>query len=225
MTGPLAEVLAAGAAALGVPLAAGEVETLLAYVRLLEKWSRAYNLTAVAGLEAMVVLHLLDSLAIGPYLRGDRCLDVATGAGLPGLVLAIADPGRRWTVLDSSGKKTRFCRQAVIELGLTSVEVVQARVEDFHPERPFDAVTARAWSRLDEVLGKVTRLVRPGGRILLMKGTHPAAELADLTHPPGAVSVHRLEVPGLAAARHLVVVEVDAAAGPDRSRGLAAGSP
>jgi len=215
MPGPLAEVLASGAAELGVPLAAGQVETLLAYVRLLEKWGRAYNLTAVATPGAMVVRHLLDSLAIGPYLRGERCLDVATGAGLPGLVLAVAYPDRRWTLLDSSGKKTRFCRQAAIELGLATVEVVQARVEHFRPERSFDSVTARAWGRLEEVLGKVTRLVRPGGRILVMKGVYPAAELADLTHPSGPVSVHRLAVPGLAAARHLVVVEVDAPADPD----------
>ncbi len=125
-------------------------------------------------------------------------------------MLAIAGPARGWTLLDSNGKKARFCRQVILELGLAGVEVVQVRVEDYRPERSFDTVTARAWAPLAEVVGRVARLVGPGGRILALKGVLPEAELAGLTEPPGPVSVHRLQVPGLAAARHLVVVRVDA---------------
>ncbi|MCU0937266.1 MAG: 16S rRNA (guanine(527)-N(7))-methyltransferase RsmG [Gammaproteobacteria bacterium] len=193
----LRERLVAGAAELGVPLEAGQVDALLA-------------LTSVTEPGEMVVRHLLDSLAVAPFVAGARCLDVATGAGLPGLVLAVAGPGREWTLLDSNGKKARFCRQAVLELGLREVEVAQARVEDYRPDRPFDTVTARAWAPLAEVVGRVSRLVGPGGRILALKGVLSEAERAGLTDPPGPVSVHRLQVPGLAAVRHLVVVRVDA---------------
>jgi 16S rRNA (guanine527-N7)-methyltransferase len=206
----LRERLLTGAAELGVALADGQVDALLAYLRLLGRWSRAYNLTSVTEPGEMVVRHLLDSLAVAPFVAGARCLDVATGAGLPGLVLAIAGPARGWTLLDSNGKKARFCRQVILELGLAGVEVVQVRVEDYCPERSFDTVTARAWAPLAEVVGRVARLVGPGGRILALKGVLPEAELAGLTEPPGPVSVHRLQVPGLAAARHLVVVRVDA---------------
>lgn len=202
--------LVSGAAELGVPLEEGQVDALLAYLRLLGRWSRAYNLTSVIEPGEMVVRHLLDSLAVAPFVQGRRCLDVATGAGLPGLVLAVAGPAREWTLLDSNGKKARFCRQVVLELGLKQVEVVQSRVEDYLPERPFDTVTARAWAPLVEVVGRVSRLVAAGGRILALKGVLPEAELAGLANPPGPVSVHRLQVPGLAAARHLVVVRVDA---------------
>ena len=212
----LRQQLVSGAAGLGTTLGARQVGDLLGYLRLLERWGRAYNLTSVKEPGEGVTRHLLDSLAVAPYVRGERCLDVATGAGLPGLVLAVADDRRAWTLLDSAGKKTRFCRQAVLELGLANVEVVQSRVEDFHPERPYDTVTARAWAPLAEVVRQVARLVRPGGRILALKGTLPEAELAELVDPRGPVSVHRLQVPGLRAERHLVVVQVEAAAGPGR---------
>ena len=144
--------LVSGAAELGIALGARQVEDLLGYLRLLEHWGRAYNLTSVKEPGERVTRHLLDSLAVAPYVRGERCLDVATGAGLPGLVLAVADGGRAWTLLDSAGKKTRFCRQVVLELGLKNVEVVQSRVEDFRPDRPYDTVTARAWAPLAEVV-------------------------------------------------------------------------
>lgn len=208
--------LVSGAAELGIALGARQVEDLLGYLRLLEHWGRAYNLTSVKEPGERVTRHLLDSLAVAPYVRGERCLDVATGAGLPGLVLAVADGGRMWTLLDSAGKKTRFCRQVVLELGLKNVEVVQSRVEDFRPDRPYDTVTARAWAPLAEVVRQAARLVRRGGRILALKGVLPQAELAELVDPPGPVSVHRLQVPGLGAERHLVVVQVEAAAGPGR---------
>lgn len=208
MTGdPIAASIEAGATALGLALAPDRLADLVAYLRLLQRWNRTYNLTAVATPEEMVVRHVLDSLALWPYLGGDRCLDVATGAGLPGLVLALAFPGPRWVLLDSNGKKVRFCRQAILELRAPGVEAVQARVEHFRPAEPFDLVTARAWTRLAGVLEGVLPLVRPGGRILVAKGRYPEDELREVGDPPGVVTVHRLRVPGLAAERHVVVVD------------------
>jgi 16S rRNA (guanine527-N7)-methyltransferase len=206
VTDALVDRLVGGAAGLGIRLAPDQVVRLVGYLRLLERWGRAYNLTAVATAEEMVVRHLLDSLAVLPHLHGERCLDVATGAGLPGIVLAVASPGRRWVLLDSSGKRTRFCQQAVLDLGLDGVEVVRSRVEDYRPAIGFDCVTARAWAPLAEVVERTGRLVRPGGRILALKGRFPAEELRALRTSPGPVAIHRLEVPGLGAERHLVVV-------------------
>jgi 16S rRNA (guanine527-N7)-methyltransferase len=208
------EALAAGCRDLGIDLGTDRIAQLGTYLRLLERWSRAYNLSGPAALEDAVHRHLLDSLAVLPYLRGDRCLDVGTGAGLPGLVLAVADPARSWVLLDSSGKKARFCRQAVLELGLRAVEVVQARVEHYRPALEFDTVTARAWAAVPAVIERVWRMVAPGGRVLVMKGTLPGPELAATAPSAGTLSVVDLRVPGLAGARHLVVVERSAQASP-----------
>jgi 16S rRNA (guanine527-N7)-methyltransferase len=202
---PFRERLRAGAAELAVALSEGQVEALLAYARLLDRWGRAYNLTAVRGLEAIVVRHLLDSLALAPFIAGERFLDVGTGAGLPGLVLAVAAPVGRWTLLDSGGKKANFCRHAVMELGLPGVEVVQARIEDYHPLARFDRVTARAWGRLAALLGAAAPLLSPEGAILAPKGAYPGAELAEVEPGGWRLDVHRLRVPGLDAERHLVV--------------------
>jgi 16S rRNA (guanine527-N7)-methyltransferase len=200
-----AERLVAGAAELGLPLDAHQVQALLSYARLLDRWGRAYNLTSVRGVEAIVGRHLLDSLSILPYLTGSRFLDVGTGAGLPGLVLAVAGAAGRWVLLDSVGKKARFCRQAVLELGLRGVEVAQVRLEDYRPEEPFDSVTARAWGPIGALLTLSGPLLRPGGRVLAMKGVYPSDELADPAVRGWQVEVVRLRVPGLEAERHLVV--------------------
>ena len=210
----LRESLAAGARALQTDLAPRQVEQLLAYLRLLARWGQAYNLSGPAAIDDAVHRHLLDSLAVLPHIHGHRCLDVGTGAGLPGLVLAVADPGRHWVLLDSSGKKARFCRQAVIELGLAGVEVAQSRVEDYRPPLAFDTVTARAWSSVRDVIERVWPLLAPGGRVLIMKGVPPTPELAAASPLPGKATVVGLQVPGLAGARHLVVVERTAEGGP-----------
>lgn len=202
---PLADRLRQGAAALGLALSEGQVEALLAYGRLLDRWSRAYNLTAVRGLEAIVVRHLLDSLALAPFVEGERFLDVGTGAGLPGLVLAVAVPVGRWTLLDSGGKKVSFCRHAVMELGLRGVEVVQARLEDYRPLARFDRVTARAWGRLGALLRGAEPLLSPQGAVLAPKGAYPGEELAEVEPGRWRLEVHRLSVQGLDAERHLVV--------------------
>ncbi|MCU0234743.1 MAG: 16S rRNA (guanine(527)-N(7))-methyltransferase RsmG [Thermoanaerobaculales bacterium] len=144
--------LETGARTLGTPLGGETAARLLAYAALLIRWNRAYNLTAIRDPRAILARHLLDSLSILPWVRGPRLLDVGTGPGLPGIPLALADPGLSVTLLDANGKKVRFCRQCVIELGLTNVEVVQARVESYRPARGFDSVTTRAFADLHEVV-------------------------------------------------------------------------
>lgn len=188
---------------------------LIAFLALLAKWNRAFNLTAVRDPVDMVPRHLLDSLAVWPYLHGPRILDLGSGAGLPGMVLALVDPEREWVLLDSNAKKTRFLTQIVIELHPGNVEVVQARAEAYAPARPFTTVIARALAPLSTVFRLARPLCAAEGRILAMKGVYPEAELAELgpnrphnrPYSNGA-RVHRLQVPGLAGERHLVQIDL-----------------
>ncbi len=202
------DALADGIRRLGAAVPPDAPARLAAYLRLLAQWNRAYNLTAVRGLDAMVVRHALDSLSVLPWLPGDggRLIDVGSGAGLPGIPLAIARPGLRVTLLDSAGKRVRFMRQAVLELTLANVEVVQSRVEDYRPPQPFAAVVSRAFASLADMAASAGHLCTPGGRLLAMKGQRPDDEIAAL--PPGfaVLGVHALAVPGLAAERHLVEI-------------------
>ena len=192
----------------GLALEAGpaRVDRLLAYLDLLERWNRTYNLTSVPPGIAGVVRHLLDSLAIVPMITGQRFLDVGSGAGLPGLPLAIWYPDRAWTLLDASAKRVRFLRHAAARLDLGNVECVHARVEDYQPEVAFDTVLSRAFSSLAAFAALAGRHAAPDGRMAAMKGRLPADELADL--PPGwrITGLHRLSVPGLEAERHLVLL-------------------
>lgn len=192
--------------ALGLTLPADAERRLLDYLRLLAKWSSAYNLTAVRDPSEMVTRHLLDSLAVAPHVRGPEVLDIGTGAGLPGIPLALALPEFAFTLLDSNAKKTRFVTQAVAELGLTNVCVVNARAEDFHPPRPFATLIARAFASIPDMLAACAHLCAPGGRILAMKGKLPEDELAALPGPWRVVVAERLAVPGLQATRHLVII-------------------
>lgn len=172
------ERLRQGAKSLGLCLATEQEQRLLELIALLAKWNRAYNLTAVRDPLEMVSRHLLDSLAVLPFLTGRRCLDIGTGAGLPGIPLAIMRPDMAFVLLDSNGKKIRFVRQAVLELGLENVEPVHARVEAYVPEAAFDLLIARAFTSLPEML-KLTRHLRgEKGVLLAMKAKLPAAELA-----------------------------------------------
>jgi 16S rRNA (guanine527-N7)-methyltransferase len=222
----LEEQLATGVAALGLTLPAGAAAKLLAYLALLDKWNRVYNLTAVREAERMVSHHLLDSLAVVPYFHGETVLDVGSGGGLPGIPLAIARPGLQVTLIDSIAKKTAFLLQAKTELGLDNVYVVTSRVEDYRPPLPnpppqagegekagpklingFDVITSRAFSDLKEFVTLTRHLLKPGGCWLAMKGLYPNEEIALL---PAGVKVradHALAVPGLDATRHLIVLE------------------
>ncbi len=203
-----AEILATGIRALGLALPDGAADRLLAYVALLAKWNRTYNLTAVHDEAEMVTHHLLDSLAILPHLGAPRRLaDVGSGAGLPGLVLAVARPDLEVVSIEASQKKAAFQQQAKIELGLANASVHCGRVEAMEPGVQFDAVTSRAFSSLAEFVRLTDRLVGREGRLLAMKGTVPADEIAALPAGWRAAAVHRLAVPGLEAQRHLIVLE------------------
>lgn len=204
----LAEKLSEGIAQLGFFLTDAQQHLLLDYVALLQKWNKVYNLTAVREPENMVYQHLLDSLAVLPYIGVGRLLDVGTGGGLPGIVLAIARPELDITLLDSNQKKTTFLRQACIELGLTNVKVECLRVDDFQPAAAFDMVISRAFSELGEFVRLSARLSRPGGVLLAMKGVYPHDELAQLQAQFSQYEVVPLNVPGLDAQRHLVILKV-----------------
>jgi len=196
--------LAAGAAQLGVPLDGAALDRLMAYVALLVKWNRAYNLTAVRDPAEMIEKHLLDSLSIAGYLHGEHICDVGTGAGLPGVPLAIVCPERHFTLVDSNGKKTRFLVQAAAELQLRNLDVVHARAEQYRPPASCDTVVTRAFATLADMLAASGHLLAADGRFLAMKGAYPRDELAAV--PPGfrVQDVVELHVPGLEGARHLV---------------------
>lgn len=198
-----AERLAKGLAELGLDLSPAQRSALLAYRDLLVKWNQAYNLTAVRDPGEMVTRHLLDSLAVVAHLDDQDTLDVGTGAGLPGIPLAIALPARRFVLLDSNGKKTRFVNQARRELGLNNVEVVHARVEQYR-NAPLQIIS-RAFAALPDMLATLAPLITEGSRILAMKAASADQELAGLSDQWRA-RVEPLTVPGLAEARVLVVV-------------------
>jgi 16S rRNA (guanine527-N7)-methyltransferase len=204
--------LAAGIAALGLALPEGAEAKLLAYLALLDKWNRVYNLTAVRDTERMVSHHVLDSLAAVGFFQGGcpdliRVLDVGSGGGLPGIPLAIARPELRVTLIDSIAKKTAFLLQAKAELGLANLDVVTSRVEDFRSETGFDVITSRAFSDLKEFVMLTRHLLKPAGRWLAMKGLMPNEEIANLPDWVKVSADYALVVPGLEASRHVIVLE------------------
>ena len=202
---PCRERLRRGMQTLGLAMDEKQELLLLQFLALLVKWNRAYNLTAVREPLEMVGRHLLDSLAVLPHLRGGRCLDIGTGPGLPGIPLAIMRQEMTYVLLDSNGKKTRFVRQAVLELGLGNVTVRHQRVEAYQPDEGFDTLIARAFSALPRIVEMTRHLHRPGSLLLAMKAGKVAPELAQLG--PGIVSrVIPLEVPYTQGERCLIEV-------------------
>ncbi|MEG2940566.1 MAG: 16S rRNA (guanine(527)-N(7))-methyltransferase RsmG [Thermomonas sp.] len=197
--------LEAGLAALSLDLALAT--PLLDYVALLVRWNATYNLTAVRDPREMIGKHLLDSLAMQPFVRELGTLaDLGTGPGLPGIPLAIATPSLHVTLVESNGKKARFLREAVRKLGLANADVAESRIEAFKPGRTFDAITARALATLPLILQLGGHLPGPEGRLLAMKGVLPHDEIAALPAGWRLGAVHPLRVPGLDAERHLVEV-------------------
>jgi len=204
----LAHQLAGGLAAMGVHLPPEGQARLIAYVRLIEKWNRVHNLTAVRDPEQMVTLHLLDSLSVLPHLAGMRTLlDVGTGAGLPGIPIAIARPDLQVTLLDSIHKKIAFLQHAKTELALTNCEIVCERAEEWKPNRQFDGVVSRALSELCDFVTQAGHLVAPAGEMLAMKGVHPFEEIEKLPKSHRVENVYELIVPSLDAKRHLVLMK------------------
>lgn len=177
---------------------------LFHYLSLLNKWNAAYNLTAIRDMESMVSKHLLDSLAVLPWLQGDYILDVGTGAGLPGIPLAIAQPQRRFVLLDSNGKKVRFLNEVKRQLALTNLEVVQFRVENYHPNQGFDTVTSRAFSSLEQMIFWTEHLIAEQGVWLAMKGRYPEEELSVLNR---SYRVHEYAVEGVDGERCCVLID------------------
>lgn len=190
---------------LKLDISATQQQQLMAYLLLLHKWNQAYNLTAIRNLDEMVVKHLLDSLAVLPAIQGTRCLDVGTGAGLPGLVLALLNPAQHWVLLDSNNKKTRFLQQAVIEFALKNVEVVCSRVELFKPTQAFDVIISRAYSELHKFYQQTQGFCAPQGQLIAMKGVYPEQELQGFEADGIAWETRVLDVPFLNAERHLIV--------------------
>ena len=204
----LATGIAEGAAAMGLELDDGATGKLAAYLELVEKWNRVHNLTAVREPSQMVTLHLLDSLSIVPHVAAAATLlDVGTGAGLPGIPLAVARPSMRVTLLDSSHKKCAFLQQAKTELALANVEVVCDRVENWKPAQRFDVVVSRAFCDLVDFVEQAKHLVAPGGRLMAMKGVYPFEEIARMPATHRVAQVIELRVPRLEASRHVVLVE------------------
>jgi len=210
MTDPNAQALRAdleaGLATLGLDQALAA--PLLDYLALLQRWNATYNLTAIRDPRQMVTLHLLDSLAMHPHVAGIATLaDLGTGPGLPGIPLALACPGLQVTLVESSGKKARFLREVVRTLRLGNARVAESRAEALDEPGAYAAITARALATLPDILAVGGHLLAPGGRLLAMKGVRPDAEIAALPAGWRAQAIHPLQVPGLAAERHLVVVE------------------
>ena len=200
-----------GLARLGVALPEGGHAKLAAYLALLAKWNRTYNLTAIREPERMVTHHALDSLAVVPHLparEGIAVLDVGSGGGLPGIPIAIARPDAHVVLVDSASKKAAFLAQAAIELPLPTVEAVASRVEDYASARKFDVVISRAFSDLATFATASARHLAPHGILVAMKGVHPDEELAELPDGIDVAAAPRLDVPGLEGARHLIVMRV-----------------
>ncbi|MDP7536278.1 MAG: 16S rRNA (guanine(527)-N(7))-methyltransferase RsmG [Methylococcales bacterium] len=195
------EILNEGLDALDLLLTQAQQKKLIAFIVLIEKWNKAYNLTAIRNPEEMVRLHLLDSLAIANYIQGPKVLDIGTGAGLPGIPLALIYPHYSFVLLDSNIKKTRFVQQAVIELGLKNVTVWHGRIENYQPTIYFNSIVSRAFSSVQSFVSVASERLSSGGVLLAMKGQHPDKELQQIDND---FSVIPIMVPGVDAERCLV---------------------
>jgi 16S rRNA (guanine527-N7)-methyltransferase len=198
------ELLAAGVRDLGMTLEDSRCEMLLKLVDELELGNAQFNLTAIRDRLGMLQKHVLDSLSLQPYLRGERVADIGTGAGFPGLPLAVVNPQRRFTLVEATGKKARFVEQTAGRLGVDNVQVVHSRAEAYRPFELFDTVVARALSSLADFAAYAGHLCAPDGRLLAMKGKRPDEQISALPKAFRVLAVHRLKVPGLDDERHLV---------------------
>jgi len=198
------KILFSGLESLNLSLSDDKIGQLLGFINLLEKWNKAYNLTAIRGREDMVRLHLLDSLSISPFIKGKRVIDIGTGAGLPGIPLAIYLPEIEFVLLDSNAKKTRFVQQAILELKLKNVSVCHNRVEQYHPDKGFDTAITRAFASLSDIVEFTAHLLNKDGVLLAMKGQAPdVPKLKSAT-----TTLIPVNVPGIDAGRCLVRIQL-----------------
>jgi len=193
----------------GISLTDHQKTQLVAYVTMLHKWNKAYNLTSVRDPDEMLIRHILDSIVVAPYLQGTRFIDVGTGPGLPGIPLSIVRPECHFTLLDSLGKRVRFLKQVQHELKLDNITPVQSRVEDFPAEPPFDGVISRAFASLTDMVSWCHHLPGVQGRFYALKGLIPSDEIALLPPELSVESIVELKVPHLEGERHLVVVKLN----------------
>ncbi len=198
------EILSAGIKELGLCITEEQQKKLLEYIGLLKKWNKAYNLTAIRKTESMIVRHLLDSVSVSAYLHGENIIDVGTGPGIPGIPLAIIFPNRRFTLLDSNGKKVRFIHQAKQSLNLENIDIVQNRVEMYQPEQLFDTVISRAFTSLQQMVLITGHLLKDSGLIQAMKGSYPEPDQKPFAKEWKVEKVIKLLVPNLNEQRHLV---------------------
>jgi len=192
------DLLKSGIEQLGLDATAAQIDSLLAFVALIEKWNKAFNLTAIRDRDEILRLHILDSLTVLPFITGEKIIDVGTGAGLPGIPLAIFMPSVQFTLLDSNSKKTRFVQQAILELNLKNVEVVHGRVESLARNGEYDAVLSRAFASLSDIMLLTDYLLQSEGVLIAMKGQIPVQELKNITR---SYSVKSIVVPGVEAER------------------------
>lgn len=184
-----------------------QLQQLIGYVQLLDKWNSAYNLTSVRDPEEMLVKHIMDSLVVAPFITGNRIIDVGTGPGLPGIPLAIALPDKQFALLDSLGKRIRFLNHVKMQLKLKNFDAIQSRVEDHQPETGYDAVLSRAFASMTDMVNWCKHLPGSNGQFLAMKGALVQEEIAALPNFVKVVGSHPLQVPTLNAERYLVVLE------------------
>ena len=203
----LTRILHQGLTTLGLDPQSCPCDAYLDYIDLLAKWNRAYNLTGIRDKEKMIHAHVLDSLAALPYVQGNRCLDVGTGAGLPGFILALAQPDVAWTLLDSNGKKIRFLNQLLYEMKTGNVEIVHSRADKFLSSVAYSSIISRAFGSLAALHGAAQHLLQPGARLLAMKSRIPDEELQEVAGLNVSVSVETVQVPGIDAHRCMVIMQ------------------
>jgi 16S rRNA (guanine527-N7)-methyltransferase len=182
-------------------------EKLIAYLNLIITWNKVFNLTSITKTREMVYLHIIDSLAVAPYLHGNRMLDVGSGAGLPGIPLAILHPEHEWLLLDKNSKKTRFLTQAIAELGLSNVKAIHSRCEDFQPAPGFDSILSRAFGTLNMFTTTTNHLLRENGIFVAMKGKYPQDELQALPDNVVVKSIQKIDINGMDLDRHIVCLQ------------------
>ncbi len=199
--------LEAGLEALNCSVNETQIKQLQGYVDMLMRWNKVYNLTAITDADDVLRLHIFDSLAVAPFIEGRSFLDVGSGGGLPGIPLAILNPERQFTLLDKVGKKSRFMRQAAIELKLPNVSVEQTRVESWSSDIEFDAIISRAFSSVVDFVSLTGKHMHPQGSLYAMKGRYPTNELAQLPQQYRVVAERKLQVPQLDAERYLIEIK------------------